>query len=122
MTDRRIPRWSELRPYLRTGPLRFWPVERRLASAAPTWDLRRIAKRHGPRAVFDYTDGAAETETSIRRSREAFGRVEFLPRVLRDVSSVDLSTAILGRRASMPLIFAPLRVLAMLPAMPSLAE
>ena len=107
MTKRRIPRWRDLQPYLRTGPIRFWPVERRLASAATIWDLRRVAKRHTPRAAFDYTDGAAETETSLRRSRDAFARVEFVPRVLRDVSKVDLSTIILGRTSSMPLIFAP---------------
>jgi L-lactate dehydrogenase (cytochrome) len=57
--------------------------------------------------VFDYTDGAAETETSLRRSRDAFARVEFVPRVLRDVSEVDLSTTILGEAAAMPLVFAP---------------
>ena len=60
-----------------------------------------------PRAVFDYTDGAAETETSLQRSRDAFKRVEFVPRVLRDVSDVDLSTTILGRPSAMPLVFAP---------------
>ena len=107
MTRRRFPRPSELRPYLRTGPVRLSPVDRRLASAATIWDLRSVARRHVPRAVFDYTDGAAETETSLQRSRDAFKRVEFIPRVLRDVSEVDLSTTILGRTASMPLIFAP---------------
>jgi L-lactate dehydrogenase (cytochrome) len=107
MTDRRVPRPSELRPYLRTGPIRLSPVERRLAGAATISDLRSVARRHVPRAVFDYTDGAAETETSLQRSRDAFARVEFVPHVLRDVSSVDLSTTILGRSAAMPLVFAP---------------
>ncbi len=107
MTDRRIPRWSELRPYLRAGPVRLSAVERRLASAASIWDLRKVARRHVPRAVFDYTDGAAETEASLQRARDAFARVEFVPRVLRDVSNVDLSTTILGHPASMPLVFAP---------------
>jgi L-lactate dehydrogenase (cytochrome) len=107
MPRRRVPRPAELRPYLRTGPVRLWPIERRLAAAATIWDLRSIARRHVPRAVFDYTDGAAETETSLQRSRDAFKRVEFVPRVLRDVSTVDLSTTILGRPAAMPLVFAP---------------
>jgi L-lactate dehydrogenase (cytochrome) len=57
--------------------------------------------------VFDYVDGAAETETSLRRSREAYARVEFVPTVLRDVSTVDPSTTILGRPAALPLVFAP---------------
>ncbi len=107
MTRRRLPRWSELRPYLRTGPLARSPVERRLAGAASIGDLQRIARRHTPRAVFDYVDGAAETETSLRRAREAFARLEFVPSVLRDVSSIDTSTTILGQPSALPLAFAP---------------
>ena len=107
MTQRRIPRWHELRPYLRTGPIHLSPVERRLAAAATVWDLRSVAKRHVPGAVFDYTDGAAETETSLRRSRDAYARIEFVPRVLRDVSDVDTTTTILGRRSALPIVFAP---------------
>jgi L-lactate dehydrogenase (cytochrome) len=106
-TRRRIPRWSELRPYLRTGPIHLNPTERRLASAATIWDLRSVARRHTPRAVFDYVDGAAESETSLRRSREAFARIEFVPSVLRDVSQVDTSTTILGRPSALPIVFAP---------------
>jgi L-lactate dehydrogenase (cytochrome) len=104
---RRLPRWSELQPYLRTGPIRLSPTARRLASAATVWDLRSVARRHVPRAVFDYVDGAADTETSLRRSREAYARVEFVPSVLQDVSAVDTSTTILGRPSSLPLVFAP---------------
>jgi len=107
MTRRRVPRWSELQPYLRTGPVHIDPVERRLAGAATIADLRVVARRHVPRAVFDYVDGAAESETSLARSRDAYARVEFVPSVLRDVSSVDLSTTILGRQAAMPIVFAP---------------
>lgn len=104
---RRLPRWSQVKPYLRTGPIRLSPVERRLASAATIWDLRSVARRHVPRAVFDYVDGAAESETSLRRSREAYARIEFVPSVLRDVSAIDTSTTILGRRAALPIVFAP---------------
>jgi L-lactate dehydrogenase (cytochrome) len=107
VTRRRLPRWSELRPYLRTQPVRRNATERRLAGAANISDLRDIARRHTPRAVFDYVDGAAETETSLRRAREAFGRLEFIPSVLRDVSSVDTSTTILGKHSELPLAFAP---------------
>jgi L-lactate dehydrogenase (cytochrome) len=104
---RRIPRWKDLEPYLRTGPVRLSPAERRLAAAATIADLRRAARRVTPRAVFDYVDGAAETEASLRRSREAFARIELVPHVLRDVSLVDTSTTILGRPAALPLVFAP---------------
>jgi L-lactate dehydrogenase (cytochrome) len=87
--------------------MRLSAVERRLASAATVWDLRSLARRHVPRAVFDYVDGAAESEISLRRSRDAFAHVEFVPSVLTDVSAVDTSTTILGRRSAMPLVFAP---------------
>lgn len=96
-----------MRSYLRMAPVYRSPVERRLAGAATVWDLRSVARRHVPRAVFDYVDGAAESELSLRRSRDAFSRVEFTPSVLRDVSEVDLSTTILGKPAAMPLVFAP---------------
>jgi L-lactate dehydrogenase (cytochrome) len=82
-------------------------AERRLARAASVADLRLLARRRAPRAVFDYTDGAAGEEIGLRRSRQAFGRVEFQPRVLRDVSNVDTSTTILGRASALPLVFGP---------------
>ncbi len=66
-----------------------------------------MARRRAPRAVFDYTDGAANEEISLRRSRQAYARVEFQPTVLQDVSAVDTSTMILGRPAALPLVFAP---------------
>jgi L-lactate dehydrogenase (cytochrome) len=105
MTDRSWPRWSELAPLLR--PRLRVTRERRLASAASIRDLRELARRRAPRAVFDYTDGAAGEEISLRRSRAAYSRVEFVPQALRDVSSVDTSTTILGRRSTAPLVFAP---------------
>jgi L-lactate dehydrogenase (cytochrome) len=83
------------------------PVERRLRSAASVADFRRIAKRRLPHGVFDYIDGGAEDERTLARNVTAFGNFEFQPRVLRDVSRIDTSTDILGRRASMPLILAP---------------
>src|SRR5215217_7207622 len=100
MTQRRLPSWSELSPLLRPKPLELDPVKRRLSRAVNLEDLRQIAKRQVPRAVFDYVDGAAEEETSLRRAREAFRRVEFIPSVLRDVSSVDTSTTILGKHSA----------------------
>jgi L-lactate dehydrogenase (cytochrome) len=107
MTQRRMPRWSEFAPLLRPRPVQRDGTERRLARAATIEDLRRIARRRTPRAVFDYTDGAAGDEVSLRRSREAFARVEFSPSVLRDVSTVDTSCPVLGRPAALPLAFAP---------------
>jgi L-lactate dehydrogenase (cytochrome) len=82
-------------------------VDRRLARAATVADLRELARRTVPRAVFDYTDGAAGAEISLRRSREAFRRVEFCPSVLRDVSVVDPATTVLGAPSALPFALAP---------------
>lgn len=102
-----MPRWSELRELVRPRRPVGNATDRRLAAAATVGDLREIARRRVPRAVFDYTDGAAGEEISLHRSREAFRRVEFRPSVLRDVSAVDPSTTILGARSALPLAFAP---------------
>ena len=104
---RRLPRWSELAPLVRPRPFVLDAVDRRLSRAQTIADLRDIARRRTPRAVFDYVDGAAEDEISLARARDAFRRVEFSPRVLRDVSAVDTSTTVLGRRAALPLVLAP---------------
>ncbi|MDA3643672.1 alpha-hydroxy-acid oxidizing protein [Saccharopolyspora indica] len=107
MVKRQLPRWSELRPLLRVKPPQFNPTERRLSAAHSIADLRTIARLRTPRAVFDYTDGAAEAEISLRRARRAFRDVEFRPSVLRDVSAVDTSTEILGKPSKLPFSFAP---------------
>ena len=57
--------------------------------------------------MFDYVDGAAEAELSLRRAREAFARVEFSPRVLRDVTTVDTACDVVGTPSSLPLVLAP---------------
>ena len=77
---------------------------------ARTWsidDLRRLAKRRLPRAVFDFIDGGAETESTLRANRTAFERVRFLPKVLVDVSQVDTATTILGGPSKLPIAIAP---------------
>jgi L-lactate dehydrogenase (cytochrome) len=96
-----------LRSVLRFAPREGDRVTRRLARTADVEDLRRIARRRLPRGVFDYIDGGAEDEITLRRNVEAFRRIEFRPRVLRDVSSVDASTSVLGRRVPFPLILSP---------------
>src|SRR5690606_3728754 len=70
-------------------------------------DLRSIARRRTPRSVFDYTDGAAEAEISLRRARSLFARLEFRPSVLRNVADVDTSTTLLGAPSALPFCFAP---------------
>ncbi len=107
MVTRRVPRWTELTELIRPRVLPGDAIDRRLARAATIGDLRELARRTVPRAVFDYTDGAAGDEISLRRAREAFQRVEFRPSVLRDVSAVDTSAQLLGAPSALPLAFAP---------------
>src|SRR5438105_142326 len=70
-------------------------------------DLRQIARRRLPRAIFDFFDGGAEDEVTLRENRAAFERVRLLPKVLVNVASVDMKTQLLGREASLPLAIAP---------------
>ena len=107
LTTRRLPKPGELKQILRPKPLVLNPTERRLAGAHTIADLRTIARLRTPRAVFDYTDGAAELEESLRRARQAFRRVEFHPNVLRGVANVDTSVTVLGKRSKLPFAFAP---------------
>ena len=103
---RRLPRPSELRPLFGFSRLSF-ATSQRLARAVTIEDIRELALKRAPRAVFDYTDGAAGHELSLERSRSAFHSVEFVPQALVDVAVVDTSTTILGVPSSMPLICAP---------------
>ncbi|GAA1564766.1 MULTISPECIES: alpha-hydroxy acid oxidase [Kribbella] len=107
MTDRQMPKWSELKPLLRPKPITVNSTDRRLEKALTIADLRAIAKRRTPRSVFDYTDGAAEAEISLRRARRLFAEMELQPSILRDVSDIDLGTSILGKRSELPFAFAP---------------
>ena len=81
--------------------------KRRLDAALTIEDLRTIARRRTPRAAFDYTDGAAEAEISLKRARQAFQDIEFQPSILHDVSSVDTSVEILGGTSALPFGIAP---------------
>jgi len=70
-------------------------------------DLRRAAKRRLPRVVFDYIDGGAEDEWTLRANSRAFEGVTLRPRCAVAVPSCDLRTVVLGASLPMPLILAP---------------
>ena len=107
MTERRLPRWTEIRALVRSRRFEPSPTRRRLGNALTISDLRTAARRRTPRAVFDYTDGAAEAEISLARARRLFRDLELQPSVLRDVSAVDTTATVLGRPARWPFAFAP---------------
>jgi len=70
-------------------------------------DLRAIAKRRLPRVVFDYIDGGAGTEWTMRENARVFDDVMFRPRSAVATASVDLRTTVLGERIDVPLLLAP---------------
>jgi len=70
-------------------------------------DLRGMAERGLPRAIFDFFDGGAEDELTLRENRAAFERVRLLPRVLNEVRTPDLSCEILGGPSKQPFVIAP---------------
>ncbi|MDE2166743.1 MAG: alpha-hydroxy-acid oxidizing protein [Alphaproteobacteria bacterium] len=70
-------------------------------------DFRRLAQRRLPGPIFDYIDGAADDETTYRRNTEAFGSCDLVPRVLRGVESVDLSTIVMGHKLALPVYCSP---------------
>jgi L-lactate dehydrogenase (cytochrome)/glycolate oxidase len=104
---RRFPGVKELAGLMRFRKPIFNGRKRRLSRALTIYDLRDIAKRRTPQAPFDYTDGGADSESSLTRARATFERVEFQPRILRDVSVVDTSVKMLGQTMSMPIGIAP---------------
>ena len=104
---RRFPGVKDLAGLMRFRKPIFNGRKRRLSRALTIYDLRDIAKRRTPQAPFDYTDGGADSESSLTRARSTFERVEFQPRILRDVSVVDTSVKMLGQTMSMPIGIAP---------------
>jgi (S)-mandelate dehydrogenase len=78
-----------------------------LEQAVSIEDLRRMAQRRLPRAIFDFFDGGAEDEVTLRENRAAFERVRLLPKVLVNVAQVDLRTDIFGQESKLPLAIGP---------------
>ena len=104
---RQLPRWKSIKPLLGWGLPKSPFRDRKLNSVVNLAELRSLAKRRVPKAVFDYVDGGANDELAYARSQEIYSRVEFKARVLRDVSVIDLKTKILDKESALPIIFAP---------------
>lgn len=105
--ERKFPNPKDLAQLMRFKAPSLDLKKKRLDSALTIYDLRDIAKRRTPTAPFDYTDGSADQEISLARARQAFEDIEFQPRILRDVSDVDLSSTVLGKKVAMPFGIAP---------------
>ncbi len=87
---------------------------RRQPRRTPRWqravnveELRAAARRAVPRAIFDFADGGACDEVTLRRNLRDFERVALAPHVLADVSRLDPTTTVLGERVALPLLGSP---------------
>jgi L-lactate dehydrogenase (cytochrome)/(S)-mandelate dehydrogenase len=86
-----------------------------MAGAAPAWHrraysvaaMRGLASRTLPRPVFDFIDGAAENEYTLRRSESAWSEIEFLPRPLNGSPARDMSVELFGRKLALPVMIGP---------------
>jgi L-lactate dehydrogenase (cytochrome) len=70
-------------------------------------DLRVLHQRRVPKMFFDYVDRGSYAEETLRANRADFEQLKFRQRILVDISSRDLSTTIIGEKAALPLILAP---------------
>ena len=71
-------------------------------------DLRRLARARLPDGVFDYLDGAADDEITLKDSEKAFQEVLFKPRFAVANPSCDLSVTVLGQKLDLPFLLAPI--------------
>lgn len=70
-------------------------------------DFRRLAQRRLPGPIFDYIDGGADDEVTLRRNTSAFEEVDLVPDVLTGGADVDLSVTVLGQKLALPVYLSP---------------
>ncbi|MQL71029.1 hypothetical protein Taro_003343 [Colocasia esculenta] len=70
-------------------------------------EYEAIAKAKLPKMVYDYYASGAEDQWTLQENRNAFSRILFRPRILIDVSKIDMTTTVLGYKISMPIMIAP---------------
>ena len=104
---RQFPRWKNIKPLLGWSLPKDPFADRKLKKVVNLAEMRLLSKKRVPKAVFDYVDGGANDELAFIRSQEIYSRVEFRARVLRDVSTIDLTANIVGQKSALPIIFAP---------------
>ena len=73
-------------------------MSRRLSRCFNVNDLRKAAKRRLPESLFAYIDGGSDDERTLRGNTSAFDQYDLLQRALVDVSTIDLSTTVLGQK------------------------
>jgi L-lactate dehydrogenase (cytochrome) len=70
-------------------------------------DFRRLARSRLPGPIFDYIDGGADDEATLRRNTASFESCDLVPNILRGVETVDLSVTVMGRKLALPVYCSP---------------
>jgi L-lactate dehydrogenase (cytochrome) len=93
-----------------------WPLEEHLMTrkAASISDYRELARRRAPHFLFEYVDGGSYDEVTLGRNQSDLREIALRQRVMRNVSQLDLSTVMLGRRSRLPVALAPIGLAGML--------
>ncbi len=81
-----------------------------MVTIASTLDFQRAAKARLPRFLFEYADGGAYAEQTLRRNTADLGDIALRQRVLQDVATIDLSTTLFGREMPLPVALAPIGI------------
>lgn len=105
--QRQLPDIAELKNVMRFERPNLDRRAARLAKAADIYDLRAIAKRRTPKAAFDYVDGAALREETLRETRNSFAQARLVPRMLTGSVGVDTHVEIAGGESALPFGIAP---------------
>ncbi|CAA7029908.1 unnamed protein product [Microthlaspi erraticum] len=94
-----VAEWDTPRhlPRLNTGEMEITNVS----------EYEEIAKKKLPKMAYDYYASGAEDQWTLQENRNAFARILFRPRILIDVSKIDMTTTVLGFKISMPIMVAP---------------
>ena len=79
----------------------------RVGNCCNFYDFRALAKRRLPGPIFDYIDGAADDEVTLRQNAASFERCDLVPNVLRGVGAIDLSVTVMGQKLAMPVYCSP---------------
>jgi L-lactate dehydrogenase (cytochrome) len=79
----------------------------RLGDCHNFYDFRALAKRRLPGPIFDYIDGAADDEVTLRQNAASFERCDLVPNVLRGVETIEISVTVMGQKLAMPIYCSP---------------
>src|SRR5215204_2319251 len=79
----------------------------RLSDCYNFHDFRKLAQRRLPGPIFNYIDGAADDEATLRQNTASFERCDLVPNVLRGVEAIDMSVTVMGQKLAMPLYCSP---------------